>query len=80
MYTVKSTSVDGIYYLVNGWNTYKTWWTKTCSAFTNGFKTVASAKRSLSILLKYEPEFRNDTFELMEFKPTPVHVSFINVK
>ena len=67
MYTIKSVSADGTYYLVNGWYTYKKWWTRTYDGMANGFKTPGLAMRSLNKLINYEPDFLKDTFTLMKW-------------
>ena len=67
MYTIRSVSEDGTYYLVNHWNTYKTWWTRDADIIRNGFKTPGLAARSLNKLIKFEPEYLNDHFTLMRF-------------
>lgn len=64
-YTIKSTNEDGTYYLVNGWYKYFAFWKKDISTATL-FNRPCDAKRSLTNLLKIMPEYRFDTFELIE--------------
>ena len=75
-YTIKSVSDEGIYYLVNGWNKYKTFWISQAEFNRNHnyyinnyfFKTKASAKSSLTKLLKVMPDYKTDVFSMIEFK------------
>lgn len=65
-YTIKSTSDEGIYYLVNGWNTHKKFWEEPKKMKKSMFfQRPADAKRSLSKLLKVMDEYRTDTMELV---------------
>lgn len=73
-YTIKSISDEGIYYLVNGWNKYKTFWFDEKSVMTDTenakrffFNKPSQAKSSLTKLLKVMPEYANDKFEVVEF-------------
>lgn len=67
MFTIKSTSDEGIYYLVNHWDRHKTFWVEPENIKPEMlFKTPADAKRSLTKLLKVMDEYKNDTFELVE--------------
>jgi hypothetical protein len=73
MYTFKSTSEEGIYYLVNGWKKCKTFWFTEKSVLEDKanamrffFKTPSQAKASLTKLLKTMPEYASDKFELIE--------------
>lgn len=69
MYTIKSTSNDGIWYLINGWWRHKAYWQQydNCSPDTT-FKRISDAKRGLTNLLKYMmAEYDNDDFTLVEF-------------
>lgn len=63
-YTIKSTSEEGIYYLVNGWNKNKTFWT-TPEQVTPAmlFGSLSRAKSSLTKLLKIMPDYSKDKFE-----------------
>lgn len=66
MFTIKSVSDDGIYYLVNGWEKYKRFWVELENLKPDMmFKTAADAKRSLTKLLKIMYEYLNDDFELV---------------
>lgn len=73
-YTIKSTSTEGAYYLVNGWNKAKTFWLSESSvkrdiayAKTFFFNTPGQAKASLTKLLKVMPDYSTDIFEIAEF-------------
>ena len=67
-YTIKSTSDEGVYYLVNGWNKHKTFWKRKEELKENMlFKTQGQAKASLTKLLKIMEDYRTDKFELVEF-------------
>ncbi len=69
MYTIKSVSKEGTYYLVNHWNKYKTFWIEP-EKIKSGmlFKTQANAKASLSKLLKVMEDYKTDKFTLIEIK------------
>jgi len=66
-YTIKSTSKEGIYYLVNHWEKHKTFWIEP-EKIKQGmlFKSPSDAKRSLTKLLKIMEDYRTDTFDLVE--------------
>lgn len=66
-YTIKSISNDGEWYLVKGWRKYKSHWQNrdNCLPDTT-FKSVASAMRSLTKLLKVMPEYLTDTFYVVK--------------
>ena len=73
-YTIKSTSDEGVYYLVNGWHKCKTFWFDEKSVMENMklakkyfFNKPAQAKASLTKLLKIMPDYATDTFEVVEF-------------
>ena len=67
MFTIKSTSNEGVYYLVNGWDKYKTFWIKPEKVKPNMlFSAPKFAKASLTKLLKIMPEYATDNFELIE--------------
>ena len=73
-YTIKSTSEEGIYYLVNGWQKCKTFWLDENSVMENMekakkffFNKPSQAKASLTKLLKIMPNYANDKFEIVEF-------------
>lgn len=69
MVRVKSVSADGIYYLVNGWRKYKSFWLHFYAIGNDDkrvlFKDTKSARASLTKLFKIMPEYRDDkiTFE-----------------
>jgi len=74
-YTIKSTSNEGIYYLVNGWNKCKTFWFNEKSVLEDKenakrffFNKPSQAKASLSKLLKVMDDYKKDSFELVEFE------------
>ena len=64
-YTIRSTSEDGVFYLVNHWNKYRAFW-KRAFGMTEDmlFKHQKDAKASLTKLLKVMPEYNTDTFEM----------------
>lgn len=73
-YTIKCTSEEGVYYLVNGWQKHKTFWFSEKSVLENiektkGFFFTSSqyAKSSLTKLLKVMEEYKTDKFEIVEF-------------
>lgn len=73
-YTIKSTSDEGVYFLVNGWEKHHTFWIseeelnknpgKAKSIF---FTAPRFAKASLTKLLKIMDEYKNDKFEIVSF-------------
>ena len=67
MFTIKSISQEGTYYLVNHWNKKKAFW-KLASEITvdEMFKTAATAKMSLTKLLKIMEEYHKDQFFIVE--------------
>ena len=75
MYTIKSTSNEGTYYLVNGWNKRKTFWFNEKSVLEDKenakrffFNKPSQAKASLTKLLKVMDDYKKDSFELVEFE------------
>ena len=64
-YTIRSTSEDGVYYLVNHWNKHRAFW-KSAVAMKEDmlFKSQKDAKASLTKLLKIMPEYKTDSFEM----------------
>ena len=67
MYTIKSTSEDGVYYLVKDWRKNKAIWiTKNKLMKTMLFKRPQDAWASLTKLLKIMDEYATDDFELVE--------------
>lgn len=66
MFTIKSTSDEGIYFLVNGWEKHKKFWVEESKIRPSMlFKREQDAKMSLTKLLKVMPEYGMDTFELV---------------
>lgn len=66
-FTIKSTSVDGIYYLVNHWEQHKAFWVEPDKLKQSMlFRRISDAKRSLKKLLSIMDEYKNDKFELVE--------------
>jgi len=66
MYTIKSTSEDGVYYLVKDWRKNKAiWTTKNELDRTMLYKRPQDAWASLTKLLKVMDEYKTDTFELV---------------
>jgi hypothetical protein len=70
-YTIKSVSDEGAYYLINGWYKHFGFWLRCKDIFNDfkkaekiAFKTAASAKSSLTKLLKVMPEYSTDNFIL----------------
>jgi hypothetical protein len=67
LYTIKSTSEEGIYYLVNHWEKHKTFWIEPKKVKKEMlFKNLKDAKRSLTKLLKVMTEYQTDKFEPIE--------------
>lgn len=74
-YTIKTTSEDGVYYLVNGWYKLKKIWLNEKSVIEDienakqfFFNKPSQAKASLTKLLKVMSEYANDKFEIVEFE------------
>ena len=67
MFTIKSVSDEGTYFLNKNWKKSKSFW-KFGSEITRAdmYKTAASAKASLSKLLKVMDEYLTDRFFLVE--------------
>lgn len=61
-YTIKSESAEGVYFLVNGWNKNKTFWTDEKHIEKAIFKTIGQAKASLTKLLKVMEDYKTDKF------------------
>ena len=65
-YTIKSSSNEGEYYLINGWYKHFGFWLPVKAAVNAvniekiAFKTIGSAKASLTKLLKIMPDYKND--------------------
>ena len=69
LYTIKSTSDEGVYYLVNHWYSHNTFWVEKSELRKSMlFKRAQDAKTSLTKLLKLFDEYKNDKFEVVEFK------------
>lgn len=67
MYTIKSTSEEGVFYLVNHWERHKAFWEKPEKIRANMlFSSPQYARASLTKLLKVMPEYAADKFELIE--------------
>ena len=66
MVAIKSTSPEGTYYLVNGWEKHKAFWSKWLDPVKCGFKTAGLAKRSLRHLLEIMPEYAEDKIDIVE--------------
>ena len=67
MFTIKSVSSEGTYYLVNGWSKYNTFWEEERRLTPNKlFKTASTAKMSLNKLLKIMDDYLQDKFTLVE--------------
>ena len=74
-YTIRSTSEEGVYYLVNGWNKCKTFWFNERSVLEDKenakrffFNSPSRAKASLTKLLKVMSDYKDDYFEIVEFE------------
>lgn len=67
MFTIKSESNEGTYYLVRRQKKHKKIWVKR-EFLTEEmlFPTSAGAKKCLTRLLKVMPEYASDTFTLVE--------------
>lgn len=64
-FTIKSTSDEGIYYLVNHWDKHKTFWVRKEQLKPSMlFGTAGYAKRSLHKLLKTMEDYKTDKFEV----------------
>lgn len=73
-YTIKSTSDEGVYFLVNGWEKHNTFWISEAEvnkdikkAKAKFFSAPRFAKASLTKLLKVMDDYRNDHFEMVSF-------------
>lgn len=67
-YTIKSTSDEGTYFLVNHWEKHKTFWVKPEKIKQSMlFKRASDAKCSLTKLLSVMDDYKSDKFELVEF-------------
>ena len=69
-YTIKSTSPEGTYFLVNGWYKHFAFWIRNKEIETSPekylpmvtFKTIGSSKTNLVNLLKIMPDYKTDKF------------------
>lgn len=67
MYTVKCESVEGIFYLVNGWGKRKALFVEKVPTKKDFlFSRKQDAKKSVTMLLKLFDEFRGDKFAVVE--------------
>jgi hypothetical protein len=73
-YTIKSTSDEGVYFLVNGWEKHHTFWISEAEvnkdiekAKTKFFTAPRYAKSSLTKLLNIMDDYKNDHFEMVSF-------------
>lgn len=82
MYTIKSVSHEGTWYLVNGWWKYKTYWQqKDHCGWETTFKREADAKRSLTKLLKdMMEEYGDDQFIMVRFDYDERHYCYNEVE
>lgn len=60
MIRVKSISNEGTYYLVNGWNKHKKFWSDKENDSRCLFKDLRSAKTSITKLMKIMPDYIDD--------------------
>ena len=74
-YTIKSTSEDGVFYLVNGWYKHRMIWISEKKVMENKefskkyfFQKPQHAKASLAKLLKVMTEYKDDCLEMVKFQ------------
>jgi hypothetical protein len=74
-YTIKSTSKEGVYYLVSGWNKCKTFWFTEKSVLEDienakrfFFNKPSQAQANLTKLLNVMDDYKKDKFEMVEFE------------
>ena len=66
-YSIRSTSDEGVYYLLPDWRRQRGIWSKPGDVFAREtFKTARGAKASLTALLRGMPEYRTDVFTMVE--------------
>lgn len=66
MYTIKSESAEGTYYLSKDWRKNNAFWVDLSDLRMEMlFKTKAAAKASLTKRLKIMPEYATDTFSVV---------------
>ena len=69
MFTIRSVSDEGVYYLVNHWNRFKAFWVRPGKIKPEMlFKRPADAKRSLTRLLNVMGDYKTDKFEIVEME------------
>lgn len=70
MYTIKSTSSDGVYYLCKGWGNHKNPFWRKRNELNNDvlFKRKQDAKTSLYKFLKIMGEYREDSFSIIQIR------------
>ena len=69
MFTIKSISDEGVYYLVNGWKKHKTFWVRMENLKQDMlFKRPSDARKSLTMLLKVMDDYSTDKFELVKIE------------
>ena len=69
LYTIKSTSNEGVFYLVKDWRKNKAIWVRKEKLKSEMlFKRAQDAWASLTCLLKVMDEYATDKFELAEFE------------
>lgn len=67
MFTIKSISQEGTYFLVNHWKKNMAFWKLPSEITVNEmFSSVRTAKTSLTKLLKIMEEYHNDQFYIVE--------------
>lgn len=67
--TIRSISQDGEFYLVSGWGKFKGFWVKQSELRPEMmFSAERYAKRSLDRLIQVMPEYKHDTFHIVEVK------------
>jgi hypothetical protein len=65
MFTIKSVSEEGTFYLVRNWNKNQAIWSRDIKAKFM-FSTAKGAKGALTKLLKVMDEYSSDTFYIVE--------------
>lgn len=69
LYTIKSTSDEGVFYLVRNWRKNKAIWVRRDKLKAEMlFKRPQDAQASLTSLLKVMDEYATDKFEVVEFE------------
>lgn len=76
MFTIKSISDEGTYYLVNGWEKSKAFWKHGSEIKRKEmFKREQDAKASLTKLLKVMDDYLTDTFYIIEMDDDDLIIS-----